>query len=149
MHLSIRRLAIAISAILTLSLWGWAARAQENANGGYNVVFQLTAERPEQWTGMLGNIDNIRKAMGGDLKQVEVVAYGKGIGIVLRTNTALAARMEALSKQNVQFVACENTMRRLGVTKADLLPFVGTVDSGVAQIVRRQKQGWQHIHVGQ
>ena len=40
-------------------------------------------------------------------------------------------------------------MRREGTTKKDLLPFVGTVDSGVAQIVRRQKQGWQLIHIGQ
>jgi len=48
------------------------------------------------------------------------------------------------------FVACQNTIDRyqqeLGLT-AKLLPGVITIDSGVAQIMRRQHQGWAYLQV--
>jgi intracellular sulfur oxidation DsrE/DsrF family protein len=37
-------------------------------------------------------------------------------------------------------------MRFLKVTTEDLFPFAAQVDSGVAELVRRQKEGWQYIH---
>ena len=46
------------------------------------------------------------------------------------------------------FIACENTMKKKGVTKGQLHAFVSTVDSGVAEIVRRQEQGWSYIKSG-
>lgn len=109
----------------------------------------MTADSAEQWNGLLGNIENLRRALGAELRDVEVIAHGPGLGLVLRTNAAQAARIEALSSRGVRFLACENTLTRRKLGKADLLPFVGTVDSGVAHVVRRQKQGWQYIRVGQ
>jgi len=44
--------------------------------------------------------------------------------------------------------ACENMMRRQNVVKADLLPCVTTVDSGVAEIVRKQEAGWSYLRIG-
>ena len=46
------------------------------------------------------------------------------------------------------FAACENTMRKKKVTKEPLLPFVTTVDSGVAEVVRKQEEGWAYIKGG-
>jgi intracellular sulfur oxidation DsrE/DsrF family protein len=34
------------------------------------------------------------------------------------------------------------------VTQADLLPFVTTVDSGVAEVVRKQEAGWAYLKSG-
>ncbi len=49
---------------------------------------------------------------------------------------------------NLQFVACQNTIDQLkrdrGVT-ARLLPGVIVTDSGVAEIMRRQREGWVYI----
>jgi intracellular sulfur oxidation DsrE/DsrF family protein len=45
-------------------------------------------------------------------------------------------------------VLLENTMRKKNVCRADLLPFVTTVDSGVAEVVRKQEQGWSYIKSG-
>ncbi|NNM78552.1 hypothetical protein HJG53_16820 [Sphingomonas sp. ID1715] len=150
MRSSLRRLLAAAFVLLSLSAWSGAGAATPMPGAdGYRVVFQVTAGAPEQWAALLGNIENLRRALGDDLKAVEVVVHGKGIGLLLRTDTALTDRMETLSKNGVNFVACENTMRSRNIAKADLLPFVGTVDSGVAQVVRRQKQGWQYIRIGQ
>ena len=51
---------------------------------------------------------------------------------------------------DLTFVACQNTIYRyqkeLGLT-AKLLPGVVIIDSGVAQIMRRQLQGWAYLQV--
>ena len=56
--------------------------------------------------------------------------------------------MRKLADGGVAFVACENTMRKKKITKEQLLPFVTTVDSGVAEVVRKQEQGWSYIRSG-
>jgi intracellular sulfur oxidation DsrE/DsrF family protein len=37
-------------------------------------------------------------------------------------------------------------MKFLNVKTEDLFPFASQVDSGVAELVRKQKAGWQYIH---
>ena len=39
-------------------------------------------------------------------------------------------------------------MKKQNVTKDQLLPFVTTVDSGVAEVVRKQEAGWAYIKGG-
>ena len=113
--------------------------------GKHRVVFEVTMEGPEQWTAALNNVENLRKAFGADNTQVEVVGHSKGLGIMLSKNVELADRMKKLSDGGVLFAACENSMRKKNVTKADLLPFVTTVDSGVAEVVRKQEAGWAYL----
>lgn len=145
-----RCLVVLLSGLLPIVvLAAQPALAHKSPPDAFRVVIQMTAEKPEQWEGLLSNIQNMQAALGNTLQVVEVVVYGKGLGMVMASNIALAGRMETMSKRNVRFVACENTMRREGVTKKYLLPFVGVIDSGVAQIVRRQQDGWQLVHVGQ
>ena len=48
----------------------------------------------------------------------------------------------------VAFVGCENTMTRKNMTKDQLVPFALTVDSGVAEVIRKQEQGWSYIKSG-
>jgi intracellular sulfur oxidation DsrE/DsrF family protein len=48
------------------------------------------------------------------------------------------------------FEACKNSIDRLRRDKgivAKLLPGVVVIDSGVAQLMRRQNQGWAYIQV--
>jgi len=91
------------------------------------------------------NIENVQRSLGVDVTEIRVVAHGKGIGLVMKTNTALGDRIEALTTPRVKFVACENTMKRLTIQKEDLLPAAGTVDSGIAEVVRLQEAGWSYI----
>ena len=56
--------------------------------------------------------------------------------------------MRKQSEAGVRFAACQNTMRRRNISKEDLLPFVGTVDSGVAEVVRKQEEGWAYLKGG-
>ncbi len=96
----------------------------------------------------MNNVENLQKAFGGEQTTIEVVAHGKGLGLLLVTNTALQERLWHLAETGVVFAACENTMQRLHVTKADLVSFATTVDSGVAEVVRKQEAGWSYVKGG-
>jgi hypothetical protein len=56
--------------------------------------------------------------------------------------------MKKLAAGVVVFAACENFMRKMNVTKTDLLPFAMPVESGVAELARKQKAGWSYLKGG-
>ena len=114
----------------------------------HRVVFELNTEGQEEWQSVLNNVENVQKALGSEKTEVEVVAHGKGLGLLLATNTAMKDRLKQLAEKGVVFAACENTMRRKNVKKEDLFPFATTVDSGVAEVVRKQEAGWSYIKGG-
>ena len=45
-----------------------------------------------------------------------------------------------------KILACRNAMKMRNVKSEDLFPFAGEVDSGIAEIVRKQESGWAYIH---
>lgn len=116
--------------------------------GTHQIVFELTSSEPEAWDGLLNNIENVRHSLGESQTTIEVVAHGKGLGFLRKTNAARQERMERLAATRVIFAACENTMKRQNVTKEVLLPFATTVDSGVAEVVRKQEAGWSYLRTG-
>ncbi len=56
--------------------------------------------------------------------------------------------MEA-SDKGIVLAACQNSMRAMRVTTEDLFPFAAQVDSGVAELVRKQEAGWSYIKGGE
>ena len=139
-----------LAAAAALVAFGVARAADEKTapQAKHRVLFEVTTEGAEQWTATLNNVENLRKAFGADTTQVEVVGHSKGLGMMLAKNATLADRMKKLADAGVVFAACENSMRKKNVTRADLLPFVTTVDSGVAEVVRKQEAGWSYIKSG-
>ena len=77
---------------------------------------------------------------------MEVVFWGPGLEMLKRTNTAYEDRLKQLSDRGVKLLACRNAMRNRKVATEDLFPFAGQVDSGIAEIVRKQESGWAYIH---
>jgi intracellular sulfur oxidation DsrE/DsrF family protein len=84
--------------------------------------------------------------------RIEVIINGEGLALVRADVSPYVARVQRMQKEydNLAFVACQNTIDRLkrdkGIT-AHLLPGVSVIDSGVAQLMRRQHQGWAYIQV--
>ena len=112
------------------------------------IVIEVSVDGPERWEGILNNVDNLQKSFGADQSRIEVVAHGKGLGLLLATNEPLAARLHAEQERGVVFAACENTMRKQNVTREQLMPFVTTVDSGAAEVVRKEEAGWSYLKGG-
>lgn len=110
----------------------------------HKVVIQLNTADTASWSSTIGNIRNLQKIWPNNIS-IEVVAHGKGLDLIVASKTHLANDVNALSKEGVVFAACENSMRKHNVTKADLLPVAITVPSGVAELVLKQEQGWAYL----
>ena len=111
----------------------------------HRVVFQISVNDPERWTGALANAENLQTAFGPGSTEIEMVCFGKGLDLLLRTDTPLAERIAKDHTAGMTFAACQNTMRARKLTPADLLPAAVIVDSGVAEIVRKQEAGWSYL----
>ena len=92
----------------------------------------------------MNNVENLRAALGNKTL-VEVVALGEGLKLLVKSDEPIVARMKKLSVAGVKFAACENTMKKQNVTKAQLLDFSITVDSGVAEVIRKQEEHWAYL----
>lgn len=124
------------------------AAGSDNAKR-YRVVWQVTAKTPEQWDAVQVNIENFRESVGPANSEVIVIAHGNGIGMVQATNAAQADRIRKLMDVGVRFMACENTMKRKKISKDGIMSGVGFFDSGVAEVVRLQTDGWAYIKAGE
>src|SRR6185437_5790477 len=111
----------------------------------HRVVIEVTRDGVDQWTAALNYADNLRKVFGAADTEIEIVAHNTGLNMMLAKNVALSDRMKKLAESGVVFAACENSMRKMSVTKADLLPFATPVDAGVAEVVRKQEAGWSYL----
>ncbi len=83
--------------------------------------------------------------------RVEVIANGEGLNLLLAGRSPYPSRVDKMMKEykNLQFAACLNTLDRFkdqGI-RTKLLPGAIVIDSGVAQIVRLQQEGWIYIQV--
>ena len=110
----------------------------------YKVVFQVSEADPAKWNLTLNNVRNAIQEVGADKIEVEIVAYGPGIGR-LKMESSAGARIQDMLRQRVKIVACENTMANAKLSKTDMLPDIGYVPSGVVELMRVQKEGWAYI----
>ena len=127
----------------------FAAVSQTPQNHKHQVVFQMNMDGANSWDQLFGNIQNIQTAFGPGNIQIEVVTYGKGIALLLKTNSAYEERMKKVIASGVVLGVCQNSMRLRKVTTEDLFPFASQVDSGVAELVRKQEAGWSYIRAGE
>ena len=134
------------AAALALAL-AFAAAPQTPATAKHHIVFELIEPEGGAWDSLVRHINNTRNALAADGgSQVEVVFYGPGLNMLRKTNTAYEERLKKLVDDGVILSACQNAMRVMNIKTEDLFPFASQVDSGIAQIVRRQEAGWAYIH---
>jgi intracellular sulfur oxidation DsrE/DsrF family protein len=146
-----KRLAILLVVALSLGLAGARAAdraghaGQPRAPGKHRVVFHVNVDQEERWQEVLTNVENVQKAFGPENVEIEVVTHGAGVGLVQARNAALRERVERISKTGPVFAACNNTLSKKELTAADLDTGVKVVDSGLAEVIRRQEEGWTYV----
>ena len=108
------------------------------------VVIQVSDADPQKWNLALNNAKNIQTDLGADKTEVEIVAYGPGIGM-LKADAIVANRVEDAVASGVKIVACENTMKSLKIGRDDMNRKIDYVGAGVVELMRRQQQGYAYI----
>ena len=142
-----QRMLAAIAAASVLLLAGMApalAADAAPANQRNRVVMQVSDADPGKWNLALNNAHNLQADLGPGNVDIEIVAYGPGIGM-LKAESAVGNRIGEALGAGVKIIACENTMHGQKLTKDDMLNGIAYVGAGVVEIMRRQQQGWAYV----
>ena len=108
------------------------------------VVIQVSDADPGKWNLALNNAKNLQTDLGAKNVDIEIVAYGPGIGM-LKADSVVGNRIGEALGAGVKIVACENTMRGQKLEKPDMLNGIGYVGAGVVEIMRRQQEHWAYL----
>ena len=118
--------------------------AQSTAAGQNRVVMQVSDADPGKWNLALNNARNLQADLGAANVEIEIVAYGPGIGM-LKADSVVGNRIGEALGSGVKVAACENTMRGQKLAKPDMLSGISYVGAGVVEIMQRQQQGWAYL----
>ena len=131
-----KRLLIAV----LLSLLALPVLAQQKQR----VVIQVSDNDPQKWGLALNNARNVQQDLGKDNVQIEIVAYGPGLGM-LKAESKVADRLAGALDNNIGLIACENTMTNTKVRRSEMYDGIAYVKAGVTHIMKRQQEGWAYI----
>jgi hypothetical protein len=134
----------ALAAALLLVSAALPAQAQQVAPQRARVVIQVSDADQGKWNLALNNAKNIQTDLGASNVDVEIVAYGPGIGM-LKMDSSVGGRVDEATSAGVKVIACENTMKGQKLNRADMLNGIGYVQAGVVELMSRQQQGWAYI----
>ena len=133
--------------LLFLALFIAVSAVQAQDGPGHKIVIQVSGPDPAEHKIALNMASNLQRLYGMDNIVVEVVAFGRGLGI-LTPASAEAARVKSMALQDVRFSACANTMdkieRKTG-KRPELTEGVEIVPAGVGRIMELQEQGYAYV----
>ncbi len=117
------------------------------------VLFHLSSGKPEHIKEVLDDAESLLQLYEKQKQpaRVEIITNGQGLNLLLADRSPFPERVRQMQMRysNLKFAACQNTMDKysdLGI-ETRLLPDIMVIDSGVAQIIRLQQQGWVYIQV--
>jgi len=117
------------------------ARATDTKN---RLIVQVSDADPKKWALALNNVKNVQTDLGKANVEIELVAYGPGLGM-LKMDSEVANRINEAMADGVKIIACENTMTNSKIAKDDMLPKIGYVKAGVVEIMQKQQQGYAYL----
>jgi intracellular sulfur oxidation DsrE/DsrF family protein len=121
-----------------------ALAQQKKPAAKQRVIFQVSDNDPAKWNLALNNAKNVQADLGRDNVQIEIVAYGPGLGM-LKADSKVGDRLAAALDDSVGLIACENTMQNTKVTREQTYDGIAYVQAGVTHIMKRQQEGWAYI----
>jgi len=109
----------------------------------HQIVFDFTKADTASFSTMVRHAKNIM-SMTGNAK-LEIVCYGPGLDLLVKDKTTVQKEIEELNKLKVVFAACNETMKRRGIDKSQLLSQSIVVPSAILEISLKEQEGWSYI----
>lgn len=131
-----------LSLIITSSV-----SAADDMSAAHKVVIQVSTDDARTQKIAMNNAVNLQKLYGMDNVQIEIVAYGPGLGMLTAKNEQ-SDRVKSLAMQNIRFSACGNTMQKVAKKigkQPKLTEGVQVVQAGVARIIELQNNGFSYV----
>ena len=136
--------ALVLFVLLGSPFIGSQAIAADKSLADAKIVLQISDPNPFKQKLVLNVANNLIKAYGRDLVDIEIVAFGPGLRLLFKDN-ANKNRISALSGSGVKFSACANTKRNMGKILGAppvLNPNAVVVSAGVVRIIELVDQGY-------
>jgi intracellular sulfur oxidation DsrE/DsrF family protein len=131
---------VLLSSVLMSGAMALPAQAAETAK----LVIQVSDNDTGKWNLALNNAKNIQNDLGKTNVELEIIAYGPGIGM-LKAESEVGNRVAEAVEAGVKVSACQNTMRNQKLSKDDMLSSIGYVTAGVVAIMQKQHQGYAYL----
>lgn len=133
--------------LIMTAMLAFSAITSADSHTKNKIVIQVSTDDPRTQKIALNNAVNMQKLYGIDNIEIEIVAYGPGLGL-LTAKSKEGKRVSSLAMQDITFSACGNTMAKVAKKSGKmpkLLEGVGQVKAGVARIMELQQQGYAYI----
>ncbi len=113
----------------------------------HKIVFDMVSSDTADQNGVLRQINNILTRAPNS--QIEIVFHGKSVYAMTKDKTTIESKVNDL-KQNKQvvFAVCNNSMKRLQLTAADLIPAATVVPVAILELAEKQEEGWSYVKAG-
>ena len=118
------------------------------------IVFHLTT--PDQFAAaeLLDDVEQMLDTYREEGKplRVEIVSNSEGLDFLRESLSMFKDRIHEMAQHydNLTFVACRNTIKRVKVqhgVDVQIVPDAEVINSGVDYVVKRQQEGWIYIRV--
>lgn len=133
--------------MLLAALMLFAGVASAENTKPHKVVIQVSTDDAKTQNLALNNAANLQEFYGLDNIEVEIVAYGPGLGLLVE-DTKQAQKLKILSERGVILSACQNTMNNIKQKAGEypvLFAGVRQVPAGVARVVELQESGYAYV----
>ena len=98
-------------------------------------------------TAVIRQVNNILK--NSPQTKVEVVFHGKAVYALVKDKTTVQDKIDDLvNNKHVVIAACNNSLKRLNLTKDDLISSAIVVPVAMLELMDKQEKGWSYIKAG-
>ncbi len=111
----------------------------------YDLLVHVDLPDEARFAMALGNINNYLVALPGESCRIVLLANGGAAPFLASKDNAQTETIQKLAEAGVSFRVCANAMKKVPLTKEDLLPCTEVVPAGVVEIVRLQREGFAYI----
>lgn len=142
----------ALAFVLLLASFVPAPASAAEQAGGEKVILHVDQNDPKVMELALNNVNNLVSyyKQNGQTVQIEVVTYGPGLNMLRQDTSPVKDRIAsiALENQNVQFIACGNTLENMTKKEGAKPPLISEaklVPAGIVRIIELERQGYVYI----
>ena len=133
--------------LFSFSICSEPAKIEDKPFAEHQVVLQISDMAPAKQTLVLNVATNLIKHFGSDKIEIEIVAFGPGLRLLLADN-ANKGRVSGLVDSGVRFAACDNTMSKFTSVlghEPSLHKGAFRVNAGVVRILELTAKDYQLI----
>ncbi len=136
-----KKLLLFITALLAFNALLFAQKSH------YKVVFDMSSADTAAHSAVIRQVNNFL-ALAPD-GEVEVVFHGHSLNALVKNKTTAENSINDLvHNKHVIIAACNNTMKRMQLTKDDLIEAATVVPAAILELVDKQQNGWSYIKAG-